>query len=119
MTLIKVPRPPKNAYDPSRPMNTLLEWQVEHLHEAEKRLPVRHQTHIYTNAIRTEGEAAEYVREVTEAIHVAHEEAARRRARPMVKRKSVLEIAAAADKRAERARRTKRKTSGAKKKRKK
>jgi hypothetical protein len=119
MTLIKVPKPPRNAYDPNRPMNTLLEWQVEHLHEAEKRLPVHHQTRIYTNAIKTEGEAADYIRQVTEAIHAAHEEAAARRARPARKRKGVIEIAAVADERAERARRTKRKPSGAKKKRKK
>jgi hypothetical protein len=119
MTLIKVPKPPRNAYDPNRPMNTLLEWQVEHLHEAEKRLPVHHQTRIYTNAIKTEGEAAEYIRMVTQAIHDAHEEATARRMRAAVKRKGVIEIAAAADERAERARRTKRKTSGAKKKRKK
>jgi hypothetical protein len=119
MTLIKVPKPPKSAYDPGRPMNTLLEWQVEHLHEAEKRLPVNYQTRIYTNAIKTEGEAAEYIRAVTEAIRDAHKEAAARRVPPAVKRKRVIEIAAAAEHRAMRARTTKRRTSGAKKKKKK
>jgi len=80
MTLIHVPRPPKSAMDPNRPVNALLKTQIEHLYQAEKRLPIRYQSDTYVNAIKTEGEAANYIRQVTEAIHQAHEDAANRRA---------------------------------------
>src|SRR5271167_4518725 len=101
MTLIHVPRPDvKSAMNPNRPVNALLKAQVQHLHEAERNLPLRHHTDIYINAIKTEGEAAEYIRRVTEAIHDAHAAAAAKRARP--KRKGVIDIAAVADEGAER-----------------
>lgn len=95
MALIHVPRPDvTKAMDPSRPVSGLLKTQMEHLHEAERRLPTRHHTDIYINAIKTEGEAAEYIRAVTEAIHKAHEAAAAKRAR---KPQIVGDIAAVAD----------------------
>jgi hypothetical protein len=96
MTLIHVPRP-QNAMNPDRPVNTLLKAQVLHLHDAESKLPVRQQTDVYINAIKTEGEAAEYIRRVTEAIHGAHEVAEAKRRKPVAKRKRVIEIAAVAD----------------------
>jgi len=124
MVLIHVPKPPKNAYNPDRPMGSLLKSQIDHLREAESKLPLRYRSEVYVKAVRTEGEAAAYIREVTEAIHQAHEEAQRRRRAP--KRKRVIEIAAVADERAqreqERARKrraTKRKKSGSVKRRKK
>jgi len=86
MTLIHVPQPPKSAKNPNRPASSLLKVQIEHLHNAEKRLPLRHRTNTYINAIRTEGEAAEYIREVTEAIHKAHKEAATPRSLDVRKR---------------------------------
>jgi uncharacterized protein YdbL (DUF1318 family) len=87
MALIHVPRP-ENAWNPSRPANALLKSQIVHLHDAETKLPVRQQTDIYINAIKTEGEAADYVRQVTEAIHAAHRAAAAKPARSPVKRAS-------------------------------
>jgi hypothetical protein len=124
MVLIHVPKPPKNAFDPDRPMGSLLKSQIDHLREAESKLPLRYRSEVYVKAVRTEGEAAQYIREVTEAIHEAHEEAQRRRRAP--KRKRVIEIAAVADERAEREqerarkrRTTKRKKSGSVKRRKK
>jgi len=75
MTLIHVPRPPKSAFDPNRPVNALLKAQMEHLHVAASKLPLKYRSDIYINAIKTEGEAAQYIREVTEAIHDAHNEA--------------------------------------------
>jgi len=96
MTLIHVPRPKRSAMDPDRPVNALLKMQILHLHDAELKLPVGRQTDIYINSIQTEGEAANYIRRVTESIHEAHEAAAAKRARPMVKRKAAIEIAAAA-----------------------
>lgn len=97
MTLIHVPRPPQNAMNPNRPVSSLLKTQIEHLQQAEKLLPRRYQTEIYINAIKTEGEAANYIRSVTEAIHNAHAEAAAQRLRPVRLRKQVLDLAAAAD----------------------
>jgi uncharacterized protein YdbL (DUF1318 family) len=85
MALIHVPHP-ENAWNPNRPVNALLQSQILHLHDAELKLPVRQQTDIYINAIKTEGEAAGYVRQVTEAIHAAHQAAAAKRARSAVKR---------------------------------
>ncbi|MGA8502924.1 MAG: hypothetical protein WB683_15330 [Candidatus Sulfotelmatobacter sp.] len=81
MALIHVPRP-ENAWNPNRPVNALLKAQITHLHDAELKLPARQQTDIYINAIKTEGEAADYVRQVTEAIQAAHQAAAAKRARP-------------------------------------
>jgi hypothetical protein len=100
MTLIHVPRPPKSAFDPSRPVSGLLKAQMEHLHQAASKLPARYHSEIYLNAIKTEGEAAKYIREVTEAIHNAHGDAAAARVVP--KRRRGIEIAAVADERAER-----------------
>lgn len=102
MAVIKVPKVPDDAYNPDRPVSGLLKIQIEHLHEAEKRLPTRHRSEIYINAIKTEGEAAEYIRLVTEGIHAAHADTAARRAKPTNKRKCVIEIAAVADEPAER-----------------
>jgi hypothetical protein len=94
MALIKVPRPPKKAHDPTRPVTSLLKAQVEHMHEAERQLPLKYRTDTYVKAIRTEADAADYIREVTEAVHEAHTSA--ERTRRMRERK--LEIAAAAEK---------------------
>jgi len=55
--------------NPDRPVNALLQAQIHHLRAAERDLPLRYRTEIYANAIRTEGEAARYIRAVTEAIH--------------------------------------------------
>jgi|SRR5579863_2627190 len=93
MTVIHVPRPPKSALNLNRPVNSLLKVQIDHLHEAEQRLPLRFRSEIYAKAIKTEGEAAEYIRKVTEAIHNAHAEAERARGAPG----RGLEIAAAAE----------------------
>ena len=107
MALIHVPRP-KNAYNPDRPVGSLLKAQVEHLREAESKLPLRfrHEIDTYIKAIKTEGEAATYIRKVTEAIHDAHAEAERARRAAKRKRaperKRVIEIAAVADESAER-----------------
>jgi hypothetical protein len=104
MTVIQVPALDlkQSGYDPNRPISSLLKTQVEHLHVAEKRLPARYHSEIYVNAIRTEGEAANYIRAVTEAIHAAHKEAAAQRTAPA--RKRGIEIAAVADERSRRQR---------------
>jgi hypothetical protein len=104
MALIHVPNPPKNAYDPDRPMGSLLKSQVEHMREAESKLPLRYrqEIEIYIKAVRTEREAARYIQAVTRAIHLAHEDAERERLAPKPVAKPVIEIAAVADEAAER-----------------
>lgn len=97
MTVIHVPKPQRTAFNPHRPVSSLLTTQIEHFYLAEKRLPLRYRTGIYTNAIRTEAEAATYIREVTDAIHRAHDDAARLRARKAPGRTRVIDIAAVAD----------------------
>jgi hypothetical protein len=79
MDIIPVPKPSKKAMQPDRPVSALLLAQIQHLQHAERRLPLRYRTEIYTHAIRTEREAARYIREVTEAIHQAHADAAANR----------------------------------------
>jgi hypothetical protein len=81
MTVIKVPRPKPSAMDPGRPVNALLQAQIQHLQLAERRLPLKYRSEIYIHAIKTEGEAAEYIQEVTEAIHRAHHDAEAKRAK--------------------------------------
>jgi hypothetical protein len=95
MTMIHVPRPPKSSMNLNRPVSSLVLTQVEHMHTAEKRLPLRYRTEIYVNAIKTEGEAARYISEVTAAIHRAHNEAAKQRTKRAPARKAALQIAAA------------------------
>ena len=103
MALIPVPKPPKNAYDPDRPVGSLLKSQVDHMREAESNLPLRYRSEIetYVKAVRTEGEAARYIQAVTKAIHLAHEDAERDRRAPRPVAKPVIEIAAVADESAE------------------
>ena len=96
MAIIHVPRPPKRAMDPQRAASSLLKTQVEHLQQAELRLPLKYQTGIYVNAIKTEAEAADYIGAVTKAIHDAHMEAARNRAKVARRHGRILDIAAAA-----------------------
>jgi hypothetical protein len=98
MAVIHVPRPSKKkAMNPHRPVSSLLLAQVQHLQQAENSLPLRYCSDRYIKAIQTEGEAAAYIREVTEAIHAAHTHAAARRAREARKQERGLEIAAAAE----------------------
>jgi hypothetical protein len=69
--IVPVPKPSRNGYNPDRPLsrNTLVQAQVKHFEEADKQLPPELQTGVDINSIKTEGEAAAYIRKVTEAIH--------------------------------------------------
>jgi len=111
MTVVYFPKP-KGVRDPNRAVGSLLLAQVKHLREAEKSLPPRYHSGIFSHAIQTEGEAARYVRAVTEAIHAAHDDAAAERVRRARKGKRVIEIAAVADEAAERRTRSRSKKKG-------
>ncbi len=69
--VIRVPKPQRTSYQPHRPLskNTLLLNQVKHFRHIEKDLPPEHQTGIEADKIETEGQAAEYIRRITEKIH--------------------------------------------------
>jgi ArsR family metal-binding transcriptional regulator len=98
MAKIALPKVADGWMNKDRPVSGLLKAQILHLHEAERRLPLRHRPDIYINAIKTEGEAAEYIRAVTEGIHDAHAAAAEKRARRAVRPEPRrIDIAAAAD----------------------
>lgn len=76
MTVIRIPKTPSDAYNNNRAVSSLLRTQILHLREAEKIFPPQHHSGIYINAIKTEGQAAEYIRHVTATIRRLHEEAA-------------------------------------------
>jgi hypothetical protein len=67
---IEVPKPPRTAYNPDRPLekNALIHAQVQHFREAEMRLAENLRTGVDLAAIATEGQAADYIRKVTRAI---------------------------------------------------
>jgi hypothetical protein len=69
--VIPVPKPSRTAFNPHRPLekNLLIHAQVKHFQEAEAQLPGHLQTGVDLAAIRTEGQAAHYIRRVTRAIH--------------------------------------------------
>ncbi len=95
MTIIRVPKPPQSALNKDRPISSLLKTQIEHLQEAEFRLPARAQTNTYVNAIKTEAEAADYIRQVTANLHAEHTAAQARRT-PKKKPKTAKKFAIAA-----------------------
>ena len=57
MTVIKLPKTPKNAYNPRRPASALLLSQIEHLEHAVGLEPKR--------VKRTEGDASRYIAKLT------------------------------------------------------
>src|ERR1700744_3920127 len=69
--IVPVPKPRRAAYNPDRPLgaNALVKAQVKHFEEADKHLPAELQTGIDIASIKTEGEASDYTRRVTAAIH--------------------------------------------------
>jgi hypothetical protein len=69
MAVIRVPQPPKSAFNKNRPVSALLKNQILHLHEVEKRFPPAQHSGIYINKIKTEGEAADYIQKVTARLH--------------------------------------------------
>jgi hypothetical protein len=71
LPVIRVPKPARSSYQPQRLLskNTLLENQVKRFRELEKDLPPEHQTSILFDSIHTEGQAAEYIRRMTERLH--------------------------------------------------
>ncbi len=68
---VRVPRPIKKSFNPKRPLhrNLLLANQVMHFHEVEKELPPRQRSGLSLEDIRTEGQAADFIKHVTLGLH--------------------------------------------------
>ena len=97
MTTVVCTAVPKSAMNPDRPVSSLLLSQIQHLQTAEKNLPLRYRSEKYIKAIQTEREAAAYIKEVTEAIHQAHDDAAAQRTKAARRQGRGLKIAGAAE----------------------
>jgi hypothetical protein len=69
--VIRVPKPARSSYNPNRPLvkNTLLQNQVNHFLELEKKLPPEKQTGTDPASILTEAHASEYVQKMTAIFH--------------------------------------------------
>lgn len=107
MGIIKVPRPPATAFDKARSVSSLLRSHLQHMQKAEFQLPANMQTNVYINAIKTEGEAANYIRKVTERLHAAHGSTLHSGKRPRLGGRGGLELAASTTEPARRKRRGK------------
>ena len=68
--VIRVPKPARSSYQPHRRLATsaLLQGQIKQFREIEKDLPPEQQTGISIDSIETEGQAAEYIRRMTEKL---------------------------------------------------
>jgi phospholipase C len=61
---VSIDKPSANSKNSERPMSGLLEDQVKHLYELEMQLPPERQTHIDIRALKTEGQASDYMNQV-------------------------------------------------------
>jgi hypothetical protein len=68
---VRVPKSGAGTFNRNRPIgkNSLLANQVKHLHELELALQKQLETGIRFEDVRTEGDAAEYIRRVTAIFH--------------------------------------------------
>jgi hypothetical protein len=68
---IQVPKPSPGSFNMERPLakNSLLLNQVKHFLKIEKKLPPDQRTGTDPKSIRTEGQAAEYIRKMTKKLH--------------------------------------------------
>ena len=69
MAVIKVPKPAQGSFNKNRPVSALLRNQILHLQEVERKFPPSRHSGIYINEIKTEGEAADYIKKVTARLH--------------------------------------------------
>jgi hypothetical protein len=69
MAVIKVPKPPKNAYDSRRPAGDLLKKQLEHLEWAVRPASQRRPDQLKLMMPKTEGDAAARIATLTKQLH--------------------------------------------------
>jgi hypothetical protein len=68
VNVVHVPRPAPGSLNKERPLSSLLKNQVEHFQRLENELPGQEKTSI-ASSIRTEGEAAHYIKKMTAKLH--------------------------------------------------
>ena len=60
----------KEAYNPDRPISSLIRTQLFHLHHAEHlAIPAKERTNININTLHTERQACRYIEKVTALLH--------------------------------------------------
>lgn len=69
--VIQVPKPSADSFNPQRLVakNTLVWNQLRHVHIREQELPPERRTGIDFHSIKTEGQAADYIRRVMAILH--------------------------------------------------
>lgn len=72
MAKIRVPKPQPGSMNKDRKISDLLKFQMRHIQEAERQFAHHHRSGINIEAIKTEGEAAEYIRRVTGRLHARY-----------------------------------------------
>ena len=76
----------KEAYNPDRPISSLIRTQLLHLHHAEHIVvPPKERTNININMLHTEREASKYIQKVTALLH-KHGKKAAKKTKPAKKR---------------------------------
>lgn len=69
--VVPVPRPAEGSMNKDRPVSQLLKQQISHFREIEKTWPAGKQTGIDIESVKTEAEAAAYIRKITAVLHPA------------------------------------------------
>lgn len=67
--IVHVPKTEAGAFNPHRPISTLIQHQLKHLRDVEKDLPADQQTGIDISKIETELQASDYIQKVTARLH--------------------------------------------------
>jgi hypothetical protein len=79
--VMKVPKPPKSAYDHNRFISSLIQHQVGHFHDVEKSLLKDGQRLTDISKIKTELQASKYLKKMTALLHPQGSEKPRRLAK--------------------------------------
>src|SRR6267378_5647118 len=79
--VMKVPKPPKGAYDHKRFISSLSQHQIRHCHDVEKTLLKAGQGLTDISKIKTELQASKYLKEMTALLHPQGSEKPRRLAK--------------------------------------
>ncbi len=69
--IVRIPKPSKDSFNPNRPLagNTLLLNQLKHIHKRELEFPPEQRTGVDFASIKTEGQAADYIRRLASVLH--------------------------------------------------
>jgi hypothetical protein len=67
--IVKVPRPHPKQFEPGRPITDLVRNQLLHLSLAQRHLDKKHHHPADVYAIKTDAQAAEFIRHVTSKLH--------------------------------------------------